>query len=98
MTPGVAGNPPPTPLALTILQALAECGGAGTLVALPRLGKRLGASASVLLRELALMGDAPVAGQAGLGWVRLSQQDGRWSVALTPQGLALLPCLVLQKS
>ncbi len=81
----------PSPLALAIVQALAQEEGAAAPVSLPRLAKRLGASASRLLRELASMGEAPLGGQPGPGWVQVSQQDGRWLVALTARGRALLP-------
>lgn len=56
-------------------------------VSLPRLGKQLGQSASVLMRQLAVMGTASIAGQAGPGWVDLHQEDGRWVARITPQGL-----------
>ncbi|CAB5708082.1 Uncharacterised protein [Delftia tsuruhatensis] len=54
-------------------------------MSLPRLGKRLGQGASVLMRCLALMGDASIAGVPGPGWVRLAQ-DGLWVVELTEAG------------
>jgi FdhD protein len=38
------------------------------------------------MRCLALMGDVPVAGMPGPGWVSLQHQDGRWMVALTGSG------------
>lgn len=79
----------PSPLAVAILQSLARQG-AGAPQSLPRLAKSLGSSASVLLRELALMGDAPVAGHAGPGWVRVTQHEGRWLVALTAEGAAAI--------
>ena len=72
-------------LAQAILQALAQ-EGAG--VSLPRLSKRLGQSASAVLRELSFMGDAAIGGQPGPGWVRVWQQDGRWMAALTEAGHA----------
>lgn len=56
-------------------------------VSLPRLGKQLGQSASVLMRQLAVMGTASIAGHAGPGWVDLRQEDGRWVARITPQGL-----------
>jgi DNA-binding IclR family transcriptional regulator len=68
-----------------ILQALAE-GGEG--VSLPRLSKRLGQSASAVLRELSFMGDAALGGQRGPGWVRVCQEDGRWMAVLTEAGRA----------
>lgn len=70
-------------LALPLLQALAEEGGEASL---PRLSKRLGHSASALLRELSFLSDAVLGGQRGPGWVRVWQQDGRWMVALTQAG------------
>lgn len=73
------------PLSAAILQALAEAPGAGGM-SLPRLGKRLGQGASVLLRQLALMSDAPVGGVAGPGWVRVVREDERWVVHLTDTG------------
>ena len=56
-------------------------------VSLPRLGRQLGQSASVLMRQLAVMGTASIAGHAGPGWVDLRQEDGRWVARITPQGL-----------
>ncbi|RYF21313.1 MAG: hypothetical protein EOO33_17200 [Comamonadaceae bacterium] len=63
---------------------------------MPRLSKRLGVGASVVLRELTLLGDAALGGIAGPGWVRVQQADGRWRVALTPAGEALARRLVLE--
>jgi len=57
-------------------------------VSLPRLSKRLGVGASVVLRELTLLGDAALGGIPGPGWVRVEQDDGRWLVALTLAGQA----------
>ena len=52
-----ADGPAADPLAAAILEALAsEPPGAG--MSLPRLGKRLGLGASVLMRCLATLGDA----------------------------------------
>ena len=70
-----------SPLAAAILLALHE-EAQGDGMSLPRLGKRLGQGASVLLHELALMGDAVVGGVPGPGWVQLTQADGRWRVQL----------------
>lgn len=85
-----------SPLAAAILQVLgAEAPGQG--VSLPRLGKRLGQGASVLMRELSLMGDATLGGTPGPGWVQVTLEDNRWTVRLTPQGaaqLASLPAVV----
>lgn len=74
-----------SPLAAAILLALHE-EAQGDGMSLPRLGKRLGQGASVLLRELALMGDAVVGGVPGPGWVQLTQADGRWRVQLASGG------------
>lgn len=53
---------------------------------LPRLAKKLGLSASALLRQLTLMGDAEIGGRAGPGWVRVVQDEERWIVHLTDAG------------
>ncbi len=72
-------------LATDILRALAsEEAPEGTSLA--RLGKRLGQGASVLMRQLASMGDAPIGGVAGPGWVRVERIDARWVVHLTEAG------------
>ncbi len=77
-----------TQLAQAILHALAQ-NGPDTAVPLARLSKRLGQSASVLLRALSFMGDTRWAGQLGPGWVRVWQEEGRWMVQLTDAGRAL---------
>lgn len=71
-------------LAAALLAELArEPGG----MVLPRLCKRLGVRMSVLLRTLAWLGDARVAGVAGPGWVRVDTGDDARSVAtLTDAG------------
>jgi len=61
---------------------------AAASVSLPRLSKRLGVGASVVLRELTLLGDAALGGIPGPDWVRVEQDDGRWLVALTLAGQA----------
>ena len=86
--------PEEEPLACCILRALAAeatRGDAG--MSLPRLGKRLGHSASVLMRELTHLSDAPLAGQPGPGWVRVVQAEGRWLAHLTLEGLAVAQAL-----
>jgi hypothetical protein len=55
-------------------------------ISLPRLGKRLGLGASVLMRALTLMGEASLGGQPGPGWVTLRLEDERWMAALTEAG------------
>ena len=54
-------------------------------VSLPRLSKRLGLRASVVLRALAMMGDG-FGSHRGPGWVRVEQTDGIWNVSVTPLG------------
>ena len=83
----------PQPLALAILRAVrdaASLDGVERGVSLPRLVKLLGHGASVLLRTLATLGDAPVAGQPGPNWVRVEQAEGRWTIYLTDAGDAAL--------
>ncbi|KQP08403.1 hypothetical protein [Pseudorhodoferax sp. Leaf265] len=77
------------PLSTRILQQLAQAPVGGGM-SLPRLGKRLGLNASVLMRELALMGDAAIGGVRGPGWAHVVQLDGRWVVHITPAGRAWL--------
>ncbi len=55
-------------------------------MSLPKLGKRLGLGASVLMRALATMGDARLGGRSGPGWVTVRLQDERWTAALTDAG------------
>ncbi len=80
------------PLACQILRALADESlgphARGGAVSLPRLGKRLGQGASVLMRQLTLMSDASVGGQRGPGWVRVVHEQERWLVCLTHEGIA----------
>ncbi len=74
-----------------LLRVLAE---SDQPVSVPRLGKRLGLGASVVMRTLTLMGDAVLGGQAGPGWVQLRCEDERWLASLTEAGrqhLAELP-------
>lgn len=77
---------------IAILRALAEATGDGGM-SLPRLGKRLGQGASVVMRQLALMGDATLGGVRGPGWVRVVQQDDRWIAHLTDAGRAVAESL-----
>ncbi|MEH3087067.1 MAG: hypothetical protein PGN26_11175 [Xylophilus ampelinus] len=58
----------------------------GAAVSVPRLGKRLGEGASVLMRRLAATGDAAVGGRPGPGWTRLEHQGDRWMAGLTDAG------------
>lgn len=78
-------------VAEALLRVLAE---SAQPVSVPRLGKRLGLGASVVMRTLTLMGDAVLGGQAGPGWVTLRCEDERWLASLTDAGrqhLAQLP-------
>lgn len=75
----------PDPLSEALLHALLQAPHEEGL-SVPNLGKRLGLSASVLMRQLALMGDAALGGVAGPGWVQLAQANGRWVARLTPSG------------
>ena len=77
--------PPLAALPAALLRALAQ-EGAEQGVSLPRLVKRLGLGASVLMRQLTLMSDASLGGVAGPGWVRVVQQEARWVVHLTAPG------------
>ena len=63
-----------------ILQALLGDGPAAGM-SVPRLGKALGRSASVVMRQLTLMGDV-----CGMGWVTVAAEDGRFMVRLTSAG------------
>ena len=67
----------------TILQALYG-DGLPFEMSVPRLGKALGRSASVVMRHLTLMGDV-----CGMGWVSVAAEDGRFMVRLTSTGLAV---------
>ena len=77
--------PPLADLPAALLRALAEEGGEQG-VSLPRLVKRLGLGASVLMRALSGMGDAVLGGVRGPGWVQVAQSEGRWVAQLTPAG------------
>lgn len=67
-----------------LLAALDESGAEG--MSLPRLGKKLGLGASVVLRRLHLLSAAHIGGQGGPGWVRVESHDGRWMAWLTEAG------------
>lgn len=90
-------NPPAplTPLSEALLRALADAP-AGKPVSLPRLGKQLGQGASVLLRQLTLLGDSAVGGVPGPGWVQVEQHEGGWRVSLTDAGRAQAQLLFIQ--
>ncbi len=82
----------PDAFSVAILRALAEAPADGGM-SLPRLGKRLGQGASVIMRQLARMGDAAIGGVRGPGWVRVVQLDDRWVVHLTEAGRAVAVAL-----
>lgn len=90
--------PEDEPLACRILRALATETEGGAGMSLPRLGKQLGQSASVLMRELAYLGEATLAGQPGPGWVRVAQSHGRWTVYITAEGRAVARALAEHKA
>lgn len=72
-----------------LLQALlAELAAAPEGVSLPRLCKRLRVRMSVLLRELAWLGEAPIGGVSGRGWVRTFESGERTLAQLTDAGIA----------
>ncbi len=81
-----------SPLVEAILRELAQSPREGG-TSLPRLGKRLGQGASVLMRQLSLMGDAAIGGEPGPGWVRVVQMDDRWVAHLTEAGRAFADAL-----
>ena len=81
MTPAV--SPKIDDLSAQILQTLqvwqSDASNAG--VSIPRLGKALGLSASVVMRQLTLMGDV-----CGMGWVTVTSDADRFMVRLTDAG------------
>ena len=69
--PGTAGNPVPQ------RALLAELAREPDGISLPRLCKRLGWRMSVLMRELAWLGEASIGGQPGPGLVRVERRGDR---------------------
>ncbi|MEB0138297.1 MULTISPECIES: hypothetical protein [unclassified Undibacterium] len=57
-----------------------------------RLSKRLGVRLSTLLRCLAYLGSAEIAGQPGLGWVESERDGERLLLSLTAAGRAACAC------
>ncbi|GAA3919707.1 hypothetical protein GCM10022229_11650 [Luteimonas lutimaris] len=55
-------------------------------ISLPRLCKRLGLRMSVLMRELAWLGEASIGGQPGAGLVRVERRGERSFAVLTGRG------------
>lgn len=84
------------PLSAAILALLADAPPPGG-VSLPRIGKKLGLSASVLLRHLTLIGDARIGDRAGPGLVRVEQNEERWVVFLTEAGRGAVQALREEK-
>lgn len=67
---------------------LAELAAAPGGMSLPRLCKRLGVRMSVLLRTLAWIGEAPIAGMPAAGLVRVVRDGNREIATLTDAGRA----------
>ncbi len=65
--------------AAILLALIGDASAAG--VSVPRLGKALNRSASVVMRQLTLMGDV-----CGVGWVHVQPVDDRFMVTLTDAG------------
>ncbi len=57
-------------------------------VSLPRLCKRLGVRMSVLMRELAWLGEDEIGGEPGPGWVRVGERGELDVAMLTERGRA----------
>lgn len=70
-----------------LLRALAADGGE---VSLPKLCKRLGLRMSVLMRMLAVLGDAPIGDAPALGYVAVRDDGERQLARITERGLAWL--------
>src|SRR3546814_10903855 len=75
--PGAAGDAAPT------CALLAELAREPDGISLPRLCKRLGWRMSVLMRELAWLGEEPIGGQPGPGLVRVERRGERDVATLT---------------
>ncbi len=84
-----AASPAISPMAQRLLQALAQEQRArgGQAVALVRMAKCLDASASSLLRELAMLNLLLERAQQP-AWVQAEAVEGRWMLALTAAGAA----------
>ena len=83
------------PFAMAVLAELAVSPAPGGM-SLPRLAKKLEVGASVLLRQLSLMGSAAIGGKPGPGWVNVVQTEDRWVVHLTDTGRAAITPLLDQ--
>ena len=71
---------------LLVEALLAELAAAPDGMSLPRLCKRLGVRMSVLLRTLAWIGERPIGGTPGAGWVRVVSAGRREIAMLTESG------------
>lgn len=76
---------------LAILQMLLGNSGPSG-VSVPRLGKALGSSASVVMRQLTSMGDV-----CGRGWVSVQADGARFMVQLTDAGRLAAQAAVSQQ-
>lgn len=65
---------------------LAMLAGEADGVSLPRLCKRLGLRMSVLMRELAWIGEETIGGHTGPGWVRVETRGDTQVAVLTERG------------
>ncbi|MCC8538811.1 hypothetical protein ACDH70_22030 [Xanthomonas axonopodis pv. poinsettiicola] len=74
-------------LTTQLLHALADAPGG---VSLSKLCKQLGVRMSVLLRTLAWLGEAPIGGCPGPGWVLLQRHGERELAVLSARGRAAL--------
>src|SRR3546814_5679448 len=83
--PGAAGDAAPT------CALLAELAREPDGISLPRLCKRLGWRMSVLMRELAWLGEEPIGGQPGPGLVRVERRGESDVGTLTGSGRHRLP-------
>ena len=66
-----------SPSSSTTEALLAELAREPDGISLPRLCKRLGLRMSVLMRELAWLGEAPIGGRPGPGLVRVERRGER---------------------
>ena len=80
------------PFAMAVLAELAASTSPAGM-SLPRLAKKLDLGASIVMRQLSLMGDAVIGGQPGPGWVKVVQDEERWIVHLTEAGRAAAAAL-----
>lgn len=60
-------------------------------LSLPRVCKRLGVRMSVLLREVAWLGEEAIGDTSGPGWVRVEERGETRVAVLTERGRARLP-------